>query len=232
MTIGQLWDEVYLPDAEQKKKTATIISEKALYTTWIKKQFGSKRLIDLKTLDYSRLTKKMLDAGKSPRTVHYAFSILLQIWSVAFDNKLVSVQPPRRKTLGLPAIDNERDRAFTLDEAQNFLGAVKKRSLQWHDISLLSLLTGLRASEIFKLRLQDIDLNRGLLFLRSPKKSRSKHLQISDAAQSHLKEMLKNCDDEQEFLVVNRKGEQIKEVSDTPSTEIRFIDFNNSLNGR
>ena len=223
MSISQLWEDVYLPAAQQTKKPRTVGSEEALYKKWIEAPLGKKRITDLLPLDFSRLSKKIINSGRSPRTVHYVVSIILQMWNVAFDNKLVSVQPPRRKTLNLPSIDNERTRAFTLEEAQQFLAALQKRSQLWHDISLLSLLTGMRASEIYKLKLQDIDLERALLYLRTPKKSRSQHLQISDAANDHIQAMLtrrkKLLDDLEEsktdLLVFSKTGGQIKEVSDT-----------------
>jgi integrase len=155
--------------------------------------------------------------------------VLLQIWSTAFDNDLVEVQPPRRKTLNLPDIDNERTRAFTLDEAKLFLAALKDRSPQWHDICLLSLLTGLRASEVFKLQKSDIDLDRGLIFLRSPKKARSQHLQISATASNHIADMLERSNQESEHLVCNRNGDPIKWVSDTVERTIDDLGLNEGV---
>ena len=119
-------DKVYFPAAEQTKKPRTVGSEKALFDKWIRKSLGKRRITDLLPLDFTRLSKKILSAGRSPRTVHYVASIILQMWNIAFDNKLVAIQPPRRKTLNLPAIDNERTRAFTIEEAQLFLSEMQK----------------------------------------------------------------------------------------------------------
>lgn len=237
MTISQLWEDVYLPAAQQAKKPRTVGSEEALYKKWIEKPLGKKRITDLLPLDFSRLSKRIISSGRSPRTVHYVASIILQMWNVAFDNKLVNIQPPRRKTLNLPAIDNERTRAFTLEEAQQFLDALQDRSQLWHDISLLSLLTGMRASEIYKLKLRDIDIERALLYLRTPKKSRSQHLQISDAAKEHIQFMLtqrKELIDERpecntELLVFSKSGGQIQEVSDTVQRTIDELGLNDSV---
>lgn len=240
MSISQLWEEVYLPAAQQSKKARTVGSEEALYKKWIEGPLGKKRIIDLLPLDFSRLSKKIISSGRSPRTVHYVASILLQMWNVAFDNKLVSVQPPRRKTLNLPAIDNERTRAFSLEEAQGFLSALQQRSLQWHDISLLSLLTGMRASEIYKLKLRDIDLERGLLFLRTPKKAKSQHLQISDAARDHLQAMLIRREDrlreldlrKVDRLVFTTAGKPLAEVSDTVQRAIDSLGLNDGVESK
>lgn len=229
ITILEIWNDLYLPLAQQHKKPATVTSERALFDKWIRKDYGNKRLTDLTKLDFARLSKKITKAGRSPRTVHYVASVLLQLWSTAFDNDLVEVQPPRRKTLNLPDIDNERTRAFTLEEAKLFLEALQERSLQWHDICLLSLLTGLRASEVFKLKKTDIDLNRGLLFLRSPKKARSQHLQISSAANKHIADMLERSNKDSEYLVCNRDGKPIKWVSDTVERTIEDIGLNEGV---
>lgn len=226
ITILQIWNELYYPLAQQHKKPATVTSERTLFDKWIRRDCGNKRLQDLTKLDFARLSKKIIKAGRSPRTVHYVASILLQIWSTAFDNGLVEIQPPRRKTLNLPDIDNERTRAFTVEEARLFLAALRERSEQWHNICLLSLLTGLRASEVFKLQKSDIDLERGLVFLRSPKKARSQHLQISTTAGNHLADMLEQSAPGSEHVVCNRHGNPIKWVSDTVQRTIEDLGLN------
>jgi integrase len=232
ITILQIWNEVYYPLAEQRKKPATVTSERTLFDKWIRKDYGNKRLTDITKLDFARLSKKITKAGRSPRTVHYVASVLLQIWSVAFDNNMVEVQPPRRRTLNLPDIDNERTRAFTTEEAKSFLEAIKLRSPQWHNICLLSILAGLRASEIFKLKKTDVDLERGLIFLRTPKKSRSQHTQISQDAIDLIAEMLKSSNPDSPFVVSDRKGQQIKEVSRTVDRVIEELELNNNISDK
>lgn len=229
LTINQMWDEFYLSFSQQHKKPDTVVSETSLFNTWIKRDLGNKRFLELTQLDYSRLAKKILSNGRSPRTVHYAVSVLLQMWNLAFDLELVAVQPPRRKKLKLPDIDNERTRAFTVKEAKMFLDALLEKSRKWHDISLLSLLTGMRASEVFKLKKTDIDLEKNLLYLRSPKKDRSQYLQISDVAKNHLIEMLGESSSDQDLLVVNKKREQIKEVSDSVERVINNLKLNEGV---
>lgn len=229
ITILQLWNDVYYPLAEQNKKSATVVTERTLFDKWLRKDYGGKKLIDLTNLDFARISKKIIKAGRSPRTVHYVVSILLQIWSTAFDNKLVDVQPPRRKTLNLPDIDNERTRAFTVPEAKQFLAELHKRSQQWHNICLLSLLTGLRASEVFKLQRSDIDLDRGLIFLRTPKKAKSQHLQISSAASKHLVDMIEQASPNNALLVCTTNTQQIKWVSNTVQRTIDDLGLNDGM---
>lgn len=55
--------------------------------------------------------------------------------------------------------NNERLRFLTKEEAKVLLDDLEKRHPQLHDMALLSLRTGLRPTEIFKLRGQDVDGN-------------------------------------------------------------------------
>ena len=55
--------------------------------------------------------------------------------------------------------DNERLRFLTREEVRALLDDLEKRHPQLHDMALLSLRTGLRPTEVFKLRGQDVDGN-------------------------------------------------------------------------
>ncbi|MDW7646456.1 MAG: site-specific integrase [Desulfuromonadales bacterium] len=233
MSINDFWDTFYLPLIESgAKEGGTVDVERSIYENWIKRSLGSKRLIDLKRLDWSRLVKDVLSVGRSPRTVHYVASIILQMWSLAFDEKVINIQPPRRKTLGLPDIDNERTGVFTPDQAEEFLLALKKRSYQWHNIGLLSLLTGMRASEIYKLKKKDIDFDKNLIFLESPKKHKSQYLSVGDKAKELLKIMIEKSRSDQPFVVTSRKGGKIKSVSKTVARVIEDLKYNEGRDKR
>ena len=60
-------------------------------------------------------------------------------------------------------VNNARLRFLTREEAKALLGELEVVNPQLHDMALLSLRTGLRATEIFKLRGQDIDANATVL---------------------------------------------------------------------
>jgi integrase len=62
-------------------------------------------------------------------------------------------------------VNNARLRFFTPDEAKNLLADLKNHHPQLHDMALLSLRTGLRATEIFKLTGQDVDALADVLYV-------------------------------------------------------------------
>jgi integrase len=60
-------------------------------------------------------------------------------------------------------VNNARLRFFTREEAKALLEDLAATHPQLHDMALLSLRTGLRCTEIFKLKGQDVDANAGVL---------------------------------------------------------------------
>jgi integrase len=65
----------------------------------------------------------------------------------------------------LVKVNNARLRFFSPDEAKMLLADLEARNPQLHDMALLSLRTGLRVTEIFKLRGQDVDAQASILYI-------------------------------------------------------------------
>jgi Site-specific recombinase XerD len=103
----------------------------------------------------------------------------------------------------LPKVDNARDRFLSADEAKTLLAAVKKRSQLWHDVSLISLNTGMRLSEIVALRQQDVDLNNKVLHLDGKTGRRS--IPMNDVIFATIQEVLEKRKDS-ELLFPSTKG--------------------------
>jgi integrase len=66
-------------------------------------------------------------------------------------------------------VDNGRMRFLTRKEADALLSALKAKSTDVHDMTLLSLHAGLRFGEIASLTWQDVDLSKGVLTIRDAK---------------------------------------------------------------
>ncbi|MBN2429401.1 MAG: tyrosine-type recombinase/integrase [Deltaproteobacteria bacterium] len=238
ITIDDYFKGPYLDDGKLHKKPRTVGSEEALYNTWIEPVVGKLPIKDLTDWHFQQIKAKVMKAGRSARTVHYVASVLIQLWGHAHNSKdrLIDSPPPRRKDLKLPTIDNERTRAFTQEQARQYFEAIKSRSRLWHDISMLSLLAGLRASECFKLEIHHFDEERRQIFLVTPKKAKSQYLPLNDAAC----DLLKQLKDEHPsktglFFKVDRgknKGKQITEVSNTVERVIEDLGFNAEISDK
>ncbi|HIW77678.1 MAG TPA: tyrosine-type recombinase/integrase, partial [Candidatus Bilophila faecipullorum] len=100
-----------------------------------------------------------LSRTMSPQSVHHHFSFLRRVINHAIrTNRWNGINPVASQGgWKMPKVNNGRLRFFTPEEAKTLLGKLAQRSPQLHDMALLSLKTGLRATEIFKLRWEDID---------------------------------------------------------------------------
>ncbi len=106
----------------------------------------------------STKTRKLL----APQTVNNIFSFMRSAVNHAIATKLWIGSNPlstRGSVWKMAKVNNKRLRFFTRDEAKALLADLEFRHHQLHDMGLLSLKTGLRATEIFKLRGQDVDGN-------------------------------------------------------------------------
>lgn len=96
------------------------------------------------------------------QTVNNIFSFMRSAINRAIATGMWSGVNPlstRGGTWAMVKANNERLRFLTREEARALLDDLEKRHPQLHDMALLSLRTGLRPTEIFKLRGQDVDAN-------------------------------------------------------------------------
>lgn len=107
----------------------------------------------------------------SDQTVHHLFSFLRRAINRAISTGLWNGANPLTSSRGgawqMPRVDNCCLRFLTPSEATLLLQELANHSIQLHDMALLSLKTGLRATEIFKLRGQDLDAHSGIIHVTS-----------------------------------------------------------------
>jgi integrase len=119
-------------------------------------------------------TKNKKGSGKKSRkllagqTVNNIFSFMRSSINRAIATGLWPGNNPlstKGGTWQMVKVNNKRLRFLTPEEAKNLLADLQTRNPQLHDMALLSLKTGLRATEIFKLKGQDVDANAGVLHI-------------------------------------------------------------------
>jgi integrase len=72
----------------------------------------------------------------------------------------------------------------------------------------LALYTGMRRGELFKLRWDDVDFEKGFIFIRSPKGKKSMHIPMNDQA----RDILKNHPRVAEHVFITDKGKPFTEI--------------------
>lgn len=115
--------------------------------------------------------KGALLAKMSPASVRLCFAYVRRCINHAISANLWQGSNPlstsRTSPFRLPKVDNAALRFLTPEEAKALLAELKHRSMQQHDMALLSLKTGLRATEIFSITGQDVHPASGLLYFRA-----------------------------------------------------------------
>jgi integrase len=166
-------------------RSYTVGDAVALYTDWAKGEgksieretvrYDGNLRADLDSVPISAVTPHMLTQIKNrllmrlaPGTVMHCFSFLRRaIYHAISDGKYTGTNPvatKRTSKFKMPSVQNSGVRYLTPEEARLLLDELKKSaSPQLHDMSMLSLKTGMRVTEIFSVRAQDVDKANGLI---------------------------------------------------------------------
>jgi integrase len=180
ITYGQFFRKMYLPTVQDKKPT-TLVREVSLHEHWILPALHRVRIKDIGELHIRKVKSNMTKAGRSPRTVQYAFACIRMVINQAIeDGYYIGINPIKKlKQSDKPKFDNRRTRFLSHEEANQLLQALKVKSQVVHDMTLLSLHCGLRAGEIFALTWGDIDLNHSQVTMRDTKSGRDRTVSMT-----------------------------------------------------
>jgi integrase len=220
LTFSTMFKKHYLPEQQYKKSFKT---EEILYGTWIEPVIGNLPLKDISPIYLERIKKNLHDKGRAAATARYVLAVISQALNYAKKIGLYNGDNPIQK-VKKPTGDNRRVRFLTHEEANILLKELKRRSLDLHDISLLSLFCGIRAGEIFALTWGDVDLNKRLLFLRDTKSGHNRYAYMTDQVKKMLESRQEGDNDE--LVFIDRNGVKIKDVSRTFDRAVEDIGLN------
>jgi integrase len=231
LTFSEFFTEQYLPQSGHDKKPKTAKTEEQLFRLHIAPAIGARAFAGIAPIHLEKLKQTMTAAGKSPRTIHYALAVVRQVFNSARIRGVYRGANPVQD-VKKPSVDNRRMRFLTHAEAERLMAELAKRSMSLHDMAMLSLQCGLRASEIFSLEWQDVDFHKGQLYIRDGK---NKHSRWSPMT-SDVRAMLRGHKDVSggTGLVFRdkRHGEEIKEVSRAFDQVVKDLGLNDDITDR
>ncbi len=162
----------YLKWAEENKAKKGF-DDHNRYKNHLAGRFDDKRLSDISPLDLERMKSELTKEGKAPATVAHCLKLFRQIFNKAVAWGLHKGDNPI-KAVKMPAIQNQRERFLSHEEATLLLDELNKVSKTTHDITILSLYCGLRAGEIFNLKGHDLDFKNGIITILEPKNKKTR----------------------------------------------------------
>lgn len=187
--------------------------------------FDSKRVDEITPFMVKKFKLELEKKGLADGTIKHCLSIFRDIWNHA---NLNIPLPIKKGTIPNPK--NARERFFSYDEAKRLLEEIKKRSKQFHDMCLLSLLTGLRHKEITGIRGRDISWDHNIINVTDPKNDETDIVYLTPEVRELLSQYKHIPKDE--LIFKTKKGKRIREVSDTFSKVIDLLGFNKGVTDR
>lgn len=229
IAFSDFFEQRYYPAVSQNRTRWTNSREDSLHRLWIGPVIGNKPFKDIAPVHLERIKKNMTDASLSPRSVHYALSVVRQVFNYAAKVGFYTGANPV-KSVSKPKYDNRRQRFLSQDEAGRLLVQLKATNRDTYRMALISLHCGLRAGEIFSLSWGDVDLQHGLINLRDTKSGRNHTVHMTGAVRSLFAGMEhgKNND----FLFTGQKGRKLLEIPSVFKTAVKACGLNNGVTDR
>jgi integrase len=229
VSFADYWKDTYFPHSKDSKAFKSHDRERSLFERWIKLVIGAMPFKDIAPIHIEKIKKKMVDAGKSSRSIQYALAVVRQVYNDARRHGVFMGESPV-KSVRPPVVNNRRLRFFTYEEADALLSEILKTDPEAWEMALLSLHTGLRAGEIFKLTWADIDTGRGLIAVKDAKSGRSRFAHMTEAVKDMLQS--KTAGKPSELLYSSPGGALRREVPRSIKEAIDALGFNEGREDR
>ncbi|MBW2370763.1 MAG: tyrosine-type recombinase/integrase [Deltaproteobacteria bacterium] len=228
VTFGQYFNNTYFPITKTNKKETTCRSEAAYFKGWLEPVIGEMPFNTIYPINIEKIKKRMLNKEKSPRTIEYVLAIVRQIWNMAQRDGLVDSGSPT-KQVKKPTISNKRQRFLTHKEVGDLFEKLKDRSARAHDVALISLHCGLRASEIFRLTWGSVDMDRGLIHVDG-KGDKNRPAFMTGQVKAMLG--MYGPGQPNEVVFKDRNGKKINRVPTVFQRTVKDVGFNKGITDR
>ncbi len=178
-TVERLWIEY----KTQRLNNKSFKVDEGRYNKYLKEKFGRKEPKDIIHLDIDRLRINLLKK-KSPQTVKHVLALLKRIVKFGVKKGLCK---DIAFSIEMPRVDNKKTEDLTPEQLEALLKATEESpNIQAGNMMRLALFTGMRRGEMFRLRWDDIDFQRGFIHLRKPKGGTDQKIPLNKSARDLL----------------------------------------------
>jgi integrase len=225
ITLTAFFQNIYLAQVQGDKKKTSVVREAGLFNDYIMPVMGTLPMKDIAPFHLEKLKRDMSAKGQSPRSIEYCLAVIRQIFNTAKRLEIYSGDNPTAK-VKFPKPDNGRMRFLTHEEADELLTALKIRSIDVHDMTLLSLNCGLRFGEIAALTWADVDMERGTLTIRGAKAG-SRYAFLTGQARAMLESRSKG--NPSDYVFPDRTGKKSDKISNVFFKTVDELKFNEGI---
>ena len=161
-TLERLW-EGYEKNRFQNKGLRV---DEGRYKKYIKPDFENKEPKDILLLDVDRLKRRRLN-GLAPQTVKHVLDLFLRVINYGVKRSLCD---PLTFRIEKPRVYNQKTEDLSTEQLKSLFEAMEaEENIQAKNLMKMALFTGMRRGELFKLKWDDIDPERGFITIRDPK---------------------------------------------------------------
>ncbi len=202
-TIDRIFKEYMKSRPENSAKKI----DQGRYDKHLKAAFGTKEPHEIAPLDADRLRIK-LSKKLAPQSVKHILSLLTWAINYGVEKRLC---PGLDFKIKKPTVSNEKTEDLTPEQLKSLFKAIEADTcIQAGAIMKMALFTGMRRGELFKLKWDDIDFQRGFILIRDPKGKKDQRIPINDAARNLLKNHPKIV--KSQYVFPGRKGGQRTDI--------------------
>jgi len=216
-TLSRLWDEY----ESHKTDTKAIRTDKGRFEKHLKPSLGDKEPKDIIRLDVDRLRVNLFKKLQ-PQTVKHCLGLLKRI-------VLFGVKRQLCHNLSFPVdtirVDNQTTEDLSPEQLKSLLKAIDESiDIEAANIMRMALYTGMRRGELFKLKWEDINYDRGFITIRDPKGGVSQKIPMNDQVRDILKNHPQTADhvfvrgDGKPFTDIRRRVNPIKKAAGIPDS--------------
>ncbi|MDR2504209.1 MAG: site-specific integrase [Deltaproteobacteria bacterium] len=159
LTFGAAWEEwerTHLPTLKDRSNIVILAKKHVL------PRFKNRAMNSITALDLDRMKLELGESGRSAQTIKHTLGLIRRVYRKALVWGIYHGPVPTT-AIKMPRTDNARMRWLTQEEASALLGKLRLTSPLWHDITLLSLHTGMRLDDILQLRCRQVNMVSGII---------------------------------------------------------------------
>lgn len=202
-TIDRLWTEY----KEMKPNFKGIVQDSSRFDKYIKPSFGGKEASEVLPSEVDRLRNNLM-RSKSPATVRNVLELLRRI--VRFGEKRRGCQGLSFQ-IEMPRVNNIKTEDLTPEELSRLLKSIEEdENPNVATFMKMVLFTGMRRSELFRLKWGDIDFDKSFIHIRDPKGGKDQIVPLNDEAR-HLLESYPRGDSP--YIFPGRNGGQRVDIN-------------------
>lgn len=161
LTVNNLFDQWC--ELKRGLKDTTFQNYKYMYNTFVRPNFGEKRVAQIKKSDVKRFYNYLFDERcLKISTIDNVHTVLHQVFDIAVDDCLIRVNPSDNALKELSTMhsgETEKKKALTKSQQDLFLNFLKNSETfgHWYPIFAVMVGTGMRVGEATGLRWCDVD---------------------------------------------------------------------------